>query len=164
MLELRHLGGALARPAAAAPNTVGHRDAGYSLFTSAYPGPAFAAAAELQTTFNRRLGPWSGGRSLYTFTAHPDNAPADAHGAFDAPSLAREGAAAVTLQVTADEMDPLGDQRRLVDAGDRRPHTCAPGLVSDAAGGREGARPGGADRAGRGRLVIRATVPTSGSR
>jgi FAD/FMN-containing dehydrogenase len=88
MLELRHLGGALARPAAVA-NAVGHRDAGYSVFTSAYPGPMFEAAAGLQTAFYRRLEPWSGGRSLYNFTAHPDNTPADAHGAFDAPTLRR---------------------------------------------------------------------------
>jgi hypothetical protein len=86
MLELRHLGGALARPAAA-PNAVGHRDADYSVFTSAYPGPGLAAAAELQTAFYRRLEPWSGGRSLYNFTVRPDNTPADARGAFDAATL-----------------------------------------------------------------------------
>ena len=68
MLELRHLGGALARPVA---NAVGHRDARYSVFTSAYPGPAFAAAADLQTALYQRLSPWSGGRALYNFTARP---------------------------------------------------------------------------------------------
>jgi len=72
MLELRHLGGALAGPATV-PNAVGHRDARYSVFTSAYPGPAFASAAEQQTELYRRLRPWSGGRSLYNFTARPDN-------------------------------------------------------------------------------------------
>lgn len=88
MLELRHLGGALARPACV-PNAVGHRAARYSVFTSAYPGPAFASAAEQQTELYRRLQPWSGGRSLYNFTARPDNTPVDARGAFDAPTLDR---------------------------------------------------------------------------
>lgn len=88
VLELRHLGGALARPAPV-PNAVGQRDALYSVFTSAYPGPGFAAAAELQTELYRRLRPWTGRRSLYNFTARPDNIPADARGAFDAPTLDR---------------------------------------------------------------------------
>jgi hypothetical protein len=88
MLELRQLGGALARPPAV-PNAVGHRGAAYSVFTSAYPGPGFGVAAELQTALYRRLLPWSGGRSLYNFTAHPDNTPADAGGAFEAPVLDR---------------------------------------------------------------------------
>jgi hypothetical protein len=73
------------------PNAVGHRDAALSVFTSAYPGPAFSAAAGLQTAFYRRLEPWSGGRSLFNFTSHPDNTPADAGGAFDAATLDRLG-------------------------------------------------------------------------
>jgi hypothetical protein len=88
MLELRHLGGALARPPAVA-NAVGHRDAGFNVFTSAYPGPGFAEAAGRQTEMYRRLLPWSGGRSLYNFTAHPDCRPSDAHGVFDGATLTR---------------------------------------------------------------------------
>ena len=93
MLELRHLGGALARPPAVT-DAVGHRDAGFTVFTSAYPGPAFEAAAVAQTAMYERLLPWSGGRSLYNFTARPDGRPADARGAFDEPTLARRGRAA----------------------------------------------------------------------
>ena len=88
MLELRHLGGALARPAAV-PNAVGHRDALYNVFTSAYPGPGFTAAAQMQTALYERLAPWSGGRSLYNFTARPDGGPADARGCCDGPTLRR---------------------------------------------------------------------------
>ncbi len=88
VLELRHLGGALARPAAV-PNAVGHRDAAFNLFTSAYPGPSFSAAVAMQTELYRRLLPWSGGRSVYNFTARPDGRPADARGAFEAPVLSR---------------------------------------------------------------------------
>jgi hypothetical protein len=88
MLELRHLGGELARPPAV-PNAVGHRDARYNVFTSAYPGPRFSEAAGRQTELYRRLLPWSGGRSLYNFTARPDGRPTDARGAFDEPARSR---------------------------------------------------------------------------
>jgi FAD binding domain/Berberine and berberine like len=88
MLEIRHLGGALSRPPAAA-NAVGHRDAQYTVFTSAYPGPAQAAAAGQQGQLHRQLRPWSGGRSLYNFTARPDGRAADARAAFDEPTFAR---------------------------------------------------------------------------
>jgi hypothetical protein len=83
MLELRHLGGALARPPAVA-SAVGHRDAAFNLFTSAYPGPGFAQAAVLQRALYRRLLPWTGGKSIYNFTADPD-----ARTAFDPATLRR---------------------------------------------------------------------------
>jgi hypothetical protein len=86
MLELRHLGGALARPAAV-PNAVGRRDAAFNIFTSAYPGPGFEAAAAMQTELYRRLLPWTGGRSIYNFTSRPDGRPADARSAFETPVL-----------------------------------------------------------------------------
>ena len=88
MLELRQLGGALARPAAVA-DAVGHRDASYNIFTSAYPGPAFAHATELQTRMYERLAPFTGGRSIYNFTANPDGRPADAGNAFEPVTLTR---------------------------------------------------------------------------
>jgi FAD binding domain/Berberine and berberine like len=88
MLEIRHLGGALTRPPAVA-NAVSHRDAQYSVFTSAYPGPAFAAAAALQAGLHRQLRRWSGGRVLYNFAADPDGQPADARRAFSEPAYAQ---------------------------------------------------------------------------
>jgi len=81
MLELRHLGGALARPV---DNAVGHRDAAYSVFTSAYPGPGFTAATAMQEALYGRLTPWSHGRSLLNFTAG-----SDASRCFDEPTRAR---------------------------------------------------------------------------
>jgi hypothetical protein len=81
MLELRHLGGALARPSAVA-DAVGHRNAGFNIFTSAYPGPGFANAAAVQSELYRGLLPWTGGRSIYNFTARPDGRPADARAAY----------------------------------------------------------------------------------
>jgi hypothetical protein len=86
MLEVRHLGGALARPA---DNAVGHRDARYSVFTSAYPGPGLAAASALQTAFYQRLSRWSGDRALYNFTARPDGIPVSARGCFDDATFRR---------------------------------------------------------------------------
>jgi hypothetical protein len=88
MLEVRHLGGALARPAAV-PNAVGHRDALFNIFTSAYPGPTFAGAAAVQTDLYRRLLPWTGGRALYNFSSRPDGRATDARTAFDEAAFAR---------------------------------------------------------------------------
>jgi hypothetical protein len=88
MLEVRHLGGALGRPPAV-DNAVGHRDALFNVFTSAYPGPGFAAAGDLQADLYRRLRPWSAGRSLYNFTSDPLGQPAGARAAFDEPTYAR---------------------------------------------------------------------------
>ena len=42
MLEIRHLGGALGPPARRG-NAVSHRDAQFTVFTSAYPGPGYAS-------------------------------------------------------------------------------------------------------------------------
>ena len=86
MLEIRHLGGALARPPAGG-NAVGHRDAQFTVFTSAYPGPAFTGAAAGQATLHRQLRPWSGGGMLYNFAADPGGLPADARRAFSEPGF-----------------------------------------------------------------------------
>jgi FAD/FMN-containing dehydrogenase len=88
MLEIRHLGGALGRPAAVA-NAVGHRDAQFTVFTSAYPGPGFDSAAALQAGLHRQLRPWSGGWMLYNFAADPQGQPADARLAFSEDDFAR---------------------------------------------------------------------------
>jgi hypothetical protein len=88
MLELRHLGGALARQPDAA-NSIGHRDALFTVFTSAYPGPGFANAGRLQAELYRRLLPWSGGRALYNFAARADGQSVDARAAFDEPAFTR---------------------------------------------------------------------------
>jgi hypothetical protein len=88
MLELRHLGGALTRPPAGG-NAVGHRDAQFNVFTSAYPGPGFADAAGQQAELYRQLLPWTGGRALYNFAAAPDGRAADACTAFDDAAMTR---------------------------------------------------------------------------
>lgn len=88
MLELRQLGGALARPPAVA-DAVGHRDAAFNVFTSAYPGPGFAAGRQAQESLYERLRPYSGGRSLYNFTAEPAGNPVHAENVYDACTFER---------------------------------------------------------------------------
>jgi hypothetical protein len=90
MMGIRHLGGALSRPPAGG-NAVGHRDARFSVFTSAYPGPGLAAAAGRQAELHRQLWPWSGGRMLYNFAAVPGGQAADARVAFGEATFARLG-------------------------------------------------------------------------
>ena len=88
MLEIRHLGGALARPPAV-PDAVGHRDAAVNIFTSAYPRPGFADGRAAQVELYRRLRPFTRGRSIYNFTAEPDGRPADARNAFAPDTFGR---------------------------------------------------------------------------
>ncbi len=66
MLEVRHLGGALAA-APAVPDAVGHRDVRYNLFTSAYPGADPGSAAQAQRRLYDALGPAGAGGPLRTF-------------------------------------------------------------------------------------------------
>ncbi len=66
VLELRHLGGALARPPAV-PDAVGHRTAAFHLFTSAYPTVARAVGAAAQQAVHDALGPVGDGGPLRNF-------------------------------------------------------------------------------------------------
>lgn len=88
ILELRHLGGAMARPSAV-PNAVGLRESRYALrFVSPLefvaPDKAYAAHRE----FYDRLGPGAVGRAL-NFTYGADLAPDDVREAYDAEDYAR---------------------------------------------------------------------------
>jgi hypothetical protein len=87
MPELRHLGGALARPAAAA-NAVSHRDAQFNVFTSPTRDPP-RGAADLQADSHQELRPWSGGRMLYNLAAFPQGHPANARLVFSEPDFSR---------------------------------------------------------------------------
>jgi len=67
MVEIRHLGGALARQPKV-PNAVSHRDAAFSLFTVGVAGPAGAAAVRrAEAEVIRRLRPWSTGGMYLNF-------------------------------------------------------------------------------------------------
>jgi hypothetical protein len=66
VLELRHLGGSLAREPES-PNAVGHRTARFNLFTSAYPGVDPVAGARAQQDVHDALLPAGDGGPLRTF-------------------------------------------------------------------------------------------------
>ncbi|MFJ6570681.1 FAD-binding oxidoreductase [Streptomyces sp. NPDC091292] len=79
MVEVRHTGGALGRPADV-PNAVGARDGAYILSTLSPPGG--------RDQVLRAMEPWGTGRRYLNFLAGPDTATATAE-CFDAPTLAR---------------------------------------------------------------------------
>lgn len=66
MLELRHLGAALA-DAPNVPNAVGHRDAHYNLLTSAYPGTDPTSATAAQRRVYKQVASASVGGPLRAF-------------------------------------------------------------------------------------------------
>ncbi|MFI9173105.1 FAD-binding oxidoreductase [Streptomyces lincolnensis] len=69
VVELRHLGGAVGRPAPV-PNAVGNRDAAFTLTTVSPPaGPKDPAGAVLTA-----LRPWGTGRAYVNFLTGPDEA------------------------------------------------------------------------------------------
>ena len=83
ILEVRHLGGALARQAAVA-NAVGHRAGVLNVFTSAYAIPDQLAAAEAeQIRLIGDLQPWSAGGTLLNFLTGSPVTPAAIRGAFE---------------------------------------------------------------------------------
>jgi berberine-like enzyme len=78
VVELRHLGGALARPPAR-PNAVSFREAAYSMFTVAVaPPPAVDAIRARQQAFVDALEPWRLGGPFVSFMSlddGPDDVP-----------------------------------------------------------------------------------------
>lgn len=70
LVELRLMGGALARPPAV-PNAVGHRDAAATVYTTAHPHPAGPRAADTaaEQALLDDLAPWSDGGALVNFLA-----------------------------------------------------------------------------------------------
>ncbi|MDT7748095.1 MAG: hypothetical protein QOD96_1757 [Pseudonocardiales bacterium] len=88
VVQLNHLGGALARPPAT-PNAVGHRDAAYLLRVLAVvdgPGPSPAHAAPTRLT--EALAPWTLGRSP-NFVLGEESTPDQVRSCFDADDYRR---------------------------------------------------------------------------
>jgi FAD/FMN-containing dehydrogenase len=82
-VELRHLGGALARPPAR-PSAVGYRDAAFSLFTVGVGGPdTRAAARESQEELFTALAPWRMGGPYVCFLSGRDTDPAQIAAAYE---------------------------------------------------------------------------------
>lgn len=88
LVELRHLGGALARPAAV-PNAVAGRDAAYSVFVlgPAVPGLEHAVPAAAATVTGA-LAPYDAGSRLVNFLGHTSD-PADVAAAWSPDDAAR---------------------------------------------------------------------------
>lgn len=80
-VELRHLGGALARPA---DNAVGHRDAQFALWIVGVGAPdAFTAMNAYADEVLQRMRPWSTGGRYLNFMAAQDTEVSDVKAAYD---------------------------------------------------------------------------------
>ncbi|MEU3854439.1 nuclear transport factor 2 family protein [Streptomyces sp. NPDC029554] len=80
-VELRHLGGALARPA---DNAVGHRDAQFALWVVGVGAPdAFAPMNAYADGLLQRMRPWSTGGRYLNFMAAQDIAVSDVSAAYE---------------------------------------------------------------------------------
>jgi hypothetical protein len=72
MIEVRHLGGALARPAKV-PNAVGHRDASFTVWGAVAGGPEEISVAVAQMdAILARLEPWGNGGKYLNFMSGAD--------------------------------------------------------------------------------------------
>jgi FAD/FMN-containing dehydrogenase len=86
-VELRHLGGALARPA---DNAVGHRDARFALWVVGVGAPdAFTPMNAYADELLRRMRPWSTGGRYLNFMAAQDTGVSDVSAAYDADAYRR---------------------------------------------------------------------------
>ncbi len=83
VVELRHLGGALAGPPAR-PSAVGHRDAAFSLFTAGMAVPDAAAAVRAcQADLLAALAPWRVGGPFVCFLGRDDTDPREVAAAYE---------------------------------------------------------------------------------
>jgi FAD/FMN-containing dehydrogenase len=82
VVELRHLGGALARPAAR-PSAVGHRDAAFSVFVGGVAAPDIAdAVRDCEAGLMTALAPWLAG-PFVSFLSGSDTDPAGIEAAYE---------------------------------------------------------------------------------
>jgi FAD/FMN-containing dehydrogenase len=90
VIELRQLGGALAREPAV-PNAVGHRTGAAAVYTAAYPHPTSPSASDgaAEQALLDDLRPWSDGGSLVNFLVGPHVTPADVRAAYEPDLYAR---------------------------------------------------------------------------
>jgi FAD/FMN-containing dehydrogenase len=85
LVELRHWGGALARPPAV-PNSVTGRDAGWSLTAISDPDPAHRSARD---DLLAALDPWSTGTTYINFNGVEDTSPAAVARSYDPATFTR---------------------------------------------------------------------------
>jgi len=83
LLEVRHLGGALARPPDIR-NAVGHRHGAYNIYMSAYPNPSgLGPAGDAEQQLLDALQPWSDGGPLVNFLGGSYVTEADVRAAYE---------------------------------------------------------------------------------
>ncbi|GLW05349.1 oxidoreductase [Microtetraspora sp. NBRC 13810] len=88
-VELRHFGGAYARPPAV-PNAVGGRDAAFSLFSGSLLDPArLAEARQAHDTVHGKMRPWSTGGTFANFLGVDDTTPGHVRTAYPPAVFAR---------------------------------------------------------------------------
>src|SRR6266540_2852452 len=89
MVEVRHLGGALARPPRK-PSAVGHRDAAFNLYavTPVFPGMEMTVAAGLRS-LRDTIAPFDSGKVLLNFLGPGDTDPARVRCAFEPETYRR---------------------------------------------------------------------------
>ena len=89
MVEVRHLGGALARPPRT-PSAVGHRDAAFNLYavTPVFPGMEMTVAAGLRS-LRDTIAPFDSGKVLLNFLGPGDTDPARVRRAFEPETYRR---------------------------------------------------------------------------
>lgn len=90
LIEVRLMGGALARPPAV-PNAVGHRGAAATVYTTAHPHPTGPTVSDTaaEQAFLDDLAPWGDGGALVNFLAGAHVTPADVRAAYAADTWAR---------------------------------------------------------------------------
>jgi FAD/FMN-containing dehydrogenase len=101
LVELRHLGGALARPAEV-PSAIGHRDAAFTLFAAGVAPPQLAQAVrDHGAALLTALQPWSTGGTYVNFLSGDESTP-------DAVRTAYEPATYHELALLKSRFDPDG--------------------------------------------------------
>jgi len=89
ILELRHHGGAYARPPAVA-NAVGGRDASFTMFSASESEPGgLEEVRRVHAALHERMRPWSTGGTLLNFNGIDDVDPASVRAAFTPDDYAR---------------------------------------------------------------------------
>jgi len=89
LVELRHFGGALARPAAV-PNAMGRRDGAFCVYSGAVVAPGeLDAMRAAQAALHRELSPWATGGVCLNFLTGPDVTPEELRSAYLPADFAR---------------------------------------------------------------------------
>lgn len=88
VVELRHLGGALARPPEPG-NAVGNRNRGFTVFTAGVPEPDARAVQRHQERLVAALAPWGSGGPFLCFQSADESTPDHVRAAYEPETFER---------------------------------------------------------------------------